>query len=176
MLPALRTSLLPWILIAVVAVAVQTPVAWSQAAPGYETLPLHPAFVGDSKNAKITQRNAELFVANAKRSAGSLASDGERNKFDIYYKQYFFPRMTHPEHLGKWPKEREKLLKELTSPAPAIPQDVHDHLVEVAREMTTMIAKGNFHPVARTNAVLMLGELNSREAVLLGSRSVCPNH
>ena len=85
MLPTLRTSLLPRILIAVVAIVVQTPVVWSQAAPPYETLPLHPAFVGDSQAVKTTRRNAELFVANAKRNAGSLASDGERNKFDIYY-------------------------------------------------------------------------------------------
>jgi hypothetical protein len=49
-----------------------------------------------------------------------------------------------------------------------MPLDVHNYFVELIRNVTTVIAKGNYHPAARINAILLLGGLNSREAVLLG--------
>src|SRR5262249_44218058 len=46
--------------------------------------------------------------------------------------------------------------------------EVHDYLVKITLAKMVEIAKGDFHPVARYNAVVLIGELNQKELVQVG--------
>lgn len=88
--------------------------------------------------------------------------------FDAWFKQFIFAKMTQLKTLNKIPDQRQKFIREYLERADS--KEAHDHLVQLTHTQMREIAKGNFHPAARYNAMLIIGLLNSREAVSIGKQ------
>jgi hypothetical protein len=89
-------------------------------------------------------------------------------KFDQYFRDLLFRRWTHPQNLTKIQEDRVLILRFLSlSKNPAANERLHS----LIRENMPKIASGNFHPALRYNAMLLLGSLNSKEAVIYGNKS-----
>ncbi|MFZ5829734.1 MAG: HEAT repeat domain-containing protein [Planctomycetota bacterium] len=95
---------------------------------------------------------------------GRFASDQERQAFDAYFQQYFFPSWTVPENriklVGRWRADLARLL----SSGPRATNEPHERLNQLTAEfLGQRLAEGNFHPVVRYNAITTIGELNAVE-------------
>lgn len=102
-----------------------------------------------------------------------LSNENVKNAFDQWYKECYFARLTHSEHLAEWQEKRRQHLAHMVQ----IPQgagNVHGYLLDLTRQIMLVIAKGNFHPVARYNAMLLLVSLNSTEAKTIGQTKSPP--
>jgi len=87
----------------------------------------------------------------------------QQNKkaLDDYFTKYYFPSMTLPSKLGGLGKRRENLLKLLRSTKVPAAQS---HLTDLTLKTMRVIARGNYHPAVRYNAVLILGMLDEKVA------------
>jgi hypothetical protein len=94
--------------------------------------------------------------------------------FDTNYKTYFekshFPLWTQPERKKDVAATRPFIRSMFVQAAPG---DAHDHLSDLILEKMKAFAAGNYHPVVRYNAILMIGELNAKEAPM-GSLTELP--
>lgn len=99
---------------------------------------------------------------------------GEQTAFDAYYTTYFFPLWSDPANFesitpeSRAGKDEAKLRSDLRRELgvdfkTAKTGQVHQHLSALAVENLGKVAKGNYHPVSRFNAVLMIGDLNQAE-------------
>ncbi len=131
----------------------------------YEIMPAMEILLQDTQEGKKTLRDGEKKIAAVLRGTEPLESN--TRAVQVYYGQYFFPRLTHPKYLGEWPSSRKKFIEQQLG-VRTIPRDVHQYLIDLARQIMTTIVRGNYHPVARANAMLLLGSLNADEAVLVG--------
>ena len=138
----------------------------------YDKLNVPAILLDDSPQAKQVKRQLELKVASMLRGQPPLEDVEARREFDNYYTRYYFAVLTHPHELGNWPDRRQKFLKALM--ASSIPPNVHDHLVATTFGVMSDIARGNFHPAARHNAVLFIASLNTQEPVALGDQKRAP--
>ncbi len=80
-----------------------------------------------------------------------------------YFTQVYFPGMTNvaPASLGLLEKKREVLLRTLrSSKVPAAQKQI----TELTFKAMHRIARGNYHPAVRYNAVLILGDLDRKVA------------
>ncbi len=117
----------------------------------YDTIPIKL----DVREGKRLQM---VFVTALRNPAGFGASQEDIDKF---LKQYYFPLMTSTaaEDLGNLSKARGDLFKSIAQAAnPASQQYLIDMTFNVAR----VLARGNYHPASRYNAVLMLGDLDQQ--------------
>jgi len=97
--------------------------------------------------------------------AGKFANEEERTVFDRFYKQYALAEWSLPENRSKLPELRRKLCNNLrTCGTGGRPSQVHDHLNAITLRYANGMATGNFHPATRVNAMLMIGQLNAKEA------------
>ncbi|MBC8873519.1 MAG: hypothetical protein H8E44_29115, partial [Planctomycetes bacterium] len=171
--------------VSAVAAAVTTgtsSLATAQDQPQYEVLPIYQVFLDAErpfeKGMTLEQRKAiqdvrmkvqglQMEVDKLLRGSSELSIDDDatKTKIDYWYGQYYFARLTHTEHLSEWPDKRQRFLKSLESTN--IPESVHDYVVDFARRMMLAISQGNYHPVARYNAMLLIGMLNKTEADLI---------
>ena len=168
--------------VAAVVTIVTGSLATAQDQPQYDVLAIHQFFLEaerpfekgmtlderkaiQKKKADVLGLQREVDKLLRGSSELSLNDDAAKVKIDGWYGQYYFARLTHTEYLSEWPDERQKFLKSLESTN--IPDDVHDHVVTYVRDMMLVIAKGNYHPVARYNAMLLIGMLNKTEADLI---------
>lgn len=84
---------------------------------------------------------------------------GDAEIFEAYYRDCELPRWTLPENYPTLATDfRKGLRKDLASARGA----VYERLNAILLDMMPAMARGNFHPAVRLNAVLMLGELNVR--------------
>ncbi|HYW78052.1 MAG TPA: hypothetical protein VE890_00685 [Thermoguttaceae bacterium] len=90
---------------------------------------------------------------------------GEQDVFDKYYENYALARWSRwsdPDNRHLLTDYRRDLATDLLR---AKSGTVHDHLRDLALRRLTTMATQNYHPAARVNAMLMIGELNQVEAV-----------
>jgi len=90
------------------------------------------------------------------------AFEVNKKALEDYFTKYYFPTMTQPAKLGELGKRRENLFKQFLRPArvPAARQ----HLTALTLKAMGIIARGNYHPAVRYNAVLILGMLDEKVA------------
>jgi len=83
-------------------------------------------------------------------------------KFDVYFKKYYFPRMTNAKQsdLVGLAKRRENLFKQYIRRTEI--EEVQTHLTSLIMPAMGKHALGNYHPAVRYNAVLILGMLDQR--------------
>jgi len=97
--------------------------------------------------------------------AGKFANEQEQTAFDRFYKQYALAEWSLPENRSKLPELRRRLCNNLrTCGTGGRPSQVHDHLNAITLRYANGMATGNFHPATRVNAMLMIGQLNAKEA------------
>ncbi len=105
--------------------------------------------------------------------AGQLTAD-QQQTFTTYYQRYALARWTRLDHFDKLPQCRKDLRNELLmSGKPSRGNNsVHDRLIGMALPFMQNVARMNFPPASRFNAMLALGELNQREAAGLNKPPV----
>ncbi len=88
----------------------------------------------------------------------------DQQVFEQYYDKYYLPRMTStkPLDLGNLADRRRVLQKELFA-AGASPT-AHTALVILIQKRAASVILGNYHPSVKYNFVLLLGQLNEKEA------------
>jgi hypothetical protein len=125
----------------------------------------------DTPQAKKLRRDIEMTAAAVIRGSMSLEDDKARRYFDNWYAKFYFPVLTRRDHLDQWVDESGKFRKILTT---IKEPKVHEHLVGLTYRTLTVIVQGNYHPVARYNAMLLIGHLNQVEASLMGENRHLP--
>lgn len=94
----------------------------------------------------------------------------DRDQFYDYYKSGLIARLTNPGQYGKdFAEIRREMLRDLI--IAKVPQ-IRSDLMNLYVTELGAIAKGNFHPAARVNAVVILGALNSTERTPAGKPAV----
>jgi hypothetical protein len=98
--------------------------------------------------------------------SGKFASDAERAAFEDYFRLYCFPQWTQANagpSIAVW---RGRLINQVHQVYNK-PGDPHELFNARTLEIMDAMAKTNFAPVVRVNAMLLIGELNAVEAVTL---------
>ena len=130
----------------------------------------------DTIEAKVTERVANSVksqvISPSLRDAAAFAAN--REKFDDYFKQYYFPIMTSTaaDDLGLLRKRREDLFKQFIRQTKL--EEVSEHLTKLTMAEMARIALGNYHPAARYNAVLILGNLDQKYSRDVGNNPTPP--
>jgi hypothetical protein len=83
-----------------------------------------------------------------------------------YFNKFYFPAMTSldAEQLGLLVENRKRLFSQFIN-APRVVPAAQKHLVDLTANAMRVIAKGNYHPAVRYNAVLTLGQLDQQPGV-----------
>jgi len=120
-------------------------------------------------------RKEKVNVQNILR-AGKAAGAEQKAIIENYYRKYFFPRWTDPAVANQLPNLRKDLRNDFVLARPdqgaGKTGEAHSQLSGIALELLKKMATENQPPVARVNAALMLGELNSAEAGKPGEKPV----
>jgi hypothetical protein len=112
---------------------------------------------------------------------GTFDSEAERDLFVRYYTKFAFPRLTEPDFRSRQPwnpastqtdksdKGKDvvrEIHNDLGMAAAAPAPDVHGKLCEITLAYMGKLAAGaDIHPAARFNAMLLLGDVGTPEAV-----------
>ena len=101
-------------------------------------------------------------VVSARSSAGPSGKD---QAIRDYYSKSFFPKFTHCDKQGEFQVFRKKLIGEIASCKSAA---VHDLIVQVSLENCKKLLEGKFARSTKINALLIIGGLHDKEAVVTG--------
>jgi len=141
-------------------------------AADYEVMPLPAWALGDTPQDKKRRNDLDIRKEAILRGSEPFDSQETKDYLQNYYSRYYFALLTHPKHIGDWPDFRVKFLRSLSvtalQEAPLL--QVHDFLVETTYQAMILLIKGNYHPAVRCNAMLLLSQLNSQDALLVGDR------
>jgi hypothetical protein len=145
-----------------------------QAGSGYRLIDVPADAVDDTPDGKKKRMDRERRAVDILRSETWPVEAERRSELDTWIRVYRFAVLTRPEVITRpensdlWVVAREdftrRLLAQIRNP------QMREHVIGVVRQVTEAIARGNFHPVARYNAMLLLGHVNSRDAVTFGDR------
>jgi len=120
----------------------------------------------DVMSVDADQRKRESEVRNIALRAKQLSPE-HRKQIEDYVEKYYLARWTQPENRAKLAivGDQKALRRELRSfiESPLTEKEPHDYLNGVVLKTLGKIAAGNYHPQARTNAMLAIGELNESE-------------
>jgi hypothetical protein len=133
------------------------------AAPDYEFIAIPEAILLKGNPTQAT-RDLERQVKDILR--GDKPVSGNEAVFDNFFVRYVFARMTllSEEELASLPSKRDRLFRDYIRPPTTIEPKAHERLVDLTfRTMKDYVSK-NYHPAVRYNAMLIIGDLNSREA------------
>ncbi len=147
------------------------PAAEAQPEPAdYEVMPLPAWALGDTPQDKKQRNDLDVRKEAILRGSEAFDSDATKKFLGDYYSRYFFALLTHPENIGDWPKTRVNLTRTLAATNLQTPPllQVHDFLVEAIYQAMLPLIRGNYHPAVRCNAMLLLGSLNSQDALFVG--------
>ena len=146
--------------------------AAEEGADDYEVMPLQPWMLGDSPQDKKRRNDLDIRAQAILRGSESFADQATKDFLQTYYARYYFALLTHPKNIGDWPKSRVSLARTLAAPNLQEPPllEVHDFLVELIYQTMLPLIRGNYHPAVRSNAMLLLGNLNSQDAVFIGDK------
>jgi hypothetical protein len=98
-------------------------------------------------------------VATQLRDAGA-PNDAAKKDFDAFFKVYYYPSMTStdPVDLGRLGAKREQLFTRYLNTIKS--QEIRDYVNNLTLGPMVAVAKGNFHPAVRYNAVLIVSQLD----------------
>ncbi len=95
--------------------------------------------------------------------AGKFADNQQKSDLNTYYKTYALARWTQPSTLNNLRDYHKDLINNLKQ---AKSGEVHDYLNQLVLDYMSKLAKGNYHPAVRVNAMLTIGDLNSVDSLL----------
>ena len=133
------------------------------AAVEYEVMPLPPS-IWDGKPTEATiklERQVQQMLK------GDLALADNAANFDAYFTRYNFPLLTQHsnEQLARLHVERSKFFRDYLRRNGTTSAEAHDRLVNLTFLTMKDVVKKKYHPAVRYNAMLMIAELNTKEAV-----------
>ncbi len=134
-------------------------------------------FVDKTLDQDRSERNKRRFlVAGICKGSKPLNNTELDNRplFDAYFMKYYFPRMTHPDELGNIAEMRMDLMKQYFGVIKndSNGQEVRDRINALTLKFMQGIVGtklGEFHPAVRYNAMLIIGDLDSRGPELFGN-------
>ncbi|MBN2215783.1 MAG: hypothetical protein JW719_00265, partial [Pirellulales bacterium] len=98
---------------------------------------------------------------------GGFRDQAQKTQFDDYYKKCVFPEWTVPDNFATKAKGARTPRRRIVSDLKRARQgEVYDRLNRLLLEQMVEFAKGNYHPVTRYNAMLMIGDLNVKQVDL----------
>lgn len=119
-----------------------------------------------------SERNSRRFtVMNI--CKGSEPMQGNEDLFDNWFIRYYYPAMSDPAELGNISKMRTELMRDYFS---KIKNDVtglqiRNRLNERTLNYLSKFVQNRLHPAVRYNAMLIIGDLDSRGPELFGTPS-----
>jgi hypothetical protein len=97
----------------------------------------------------------------------------DQAKLRQYVSGFLIPRMTQPDDFDRLPRLRGQLLRDIRMASnPEVSQSLTRLALEECARLIDLNA--NFHPAVKTNAVMILGELNEDQGSLTGQQPVPP--
>jgi hypothetical protein len=90
--------------------------------------------------------------------SGKFADDQKKKDFDAYYNTYALARWSQPSNINNLREYHRDLMINLVQ---AKSGEVHDYLNNLVLDYMSKLAKNNYHPAVRINAMLTIGDLNS---------------
>jgi len=144
--------------------------------PPYKQQQVLPRFIEDPTLLR-TASSAVTAVLGDKAADSHVLDDPEKAKyFDAYFRNYLFPLMTSLDPKTGAPITSAPELKIGEISYGKLRKDLfqryfwrfrknetHEHLLKLTLETMKVVATENYHPAARMNAMLIIGELNTRE-------------
>lgn len=126
--------------------------------------------LGDTPQDKKQRNDLDVRKEAILRGSESFEAQATKDYLQNYYSRYYFPLHTYPKYIGEWPSDRVKLTRTLAATNLQTPPllQVHDFLVDLIYQATLPLIRGNYHPAVRCNAMLLLGSLNSQDALFVG--------
>lgn len=120
------------------------------------------------------QRSVALKLVNSVLEGNRPVGQNSR-ALDYWFEKIVFAEMTQTDEgsLQNLPKMRSDFLRYYTQ-RPRLDQAAHDYVVSKTLATMKHVAEKEFHPGVRYHAMLLIGELNGREPVLLGSAKSLP--
>ena len=119
-----------------------------------------PADEEEQERVEAAQESRRLAIR--KMLNGGTIKPDEREGFETYYKTYALARWTWRSKHAELANFRRELRSDLKI---AKISEANTQLTEIALAFLTEVAGGDYHPAARYNALLAIGELNKRESL-----------
>jgi hypothetical protein len=100
-------------------------------------------------------------------TSGKFADDKQKKDFDDYYKTYALARWTQVSNINNLRdySKRDYHNDIMINLAQAKSGEVHDYLNNLVLDYMSKLAKNNYHPAVRINAMLTIGDLNSTDSI-----------
>ncbi len=179
--------LFPFLLLGLAVCAMATPIALAQQ---YESLPVNDQFVlaptdnwdllSIEERNQITAQNRA--VTDRRREATEqarrvLRGEIQRNdSFDMFMREFVLASMaqTDEQSLSEMSKRRADFMRQFLGAEFSSPNRIY--LIEqLVIPTMRRVAEGNFHPAARVNAAVLIGQLNNSEFDTATRRPPTPN-
>ena len=142
--------------------------AWAQQpAGGYRVVDVPAALLDESPTGKKLKMDLDRTILEVLRSeTWPLDDAATKNRFDSWFTVYYFGSLTRPDQLTGWVERRQDFLDRRLVQIRT--QRMRDYVINLTLQTMMSIVRDNYHPAARYNAMLMIGMLNSSEAVTVG--------
>lgn len=138
----------------------------AQEAAPFREIPVPDELLDSSPEGMRARAAKERRILEILRSDSWPLDAQQRSELDRWLKLDFFAVMTRRDHLDQWVPRRQdfenRLMKQVRTP------QMREFVIGITRQVNEAIVRGNFHPVARYNAMLWLGELNTSDPVMFG--------
>lgn len=139
----------------------------AQEAGPYREIPVPDELVDQSPEGMRLRAAKERRILDILRNDSWPLDAQQRNELDRWLKLDFFAVMTRADHLDQWVPRRQdfenRLMKQVRTP------QMREFVIGITRQVNEAIVRGNFHPAARYNAMLWLGDLNTSDPVMFGT-------
>ncbi len=155
-------------------VVVTTPLAPLPGEIKYDQLPYAPVFKGEDAAKRI--QDGKKFAARTVNDSSLSWGPSVQSPLQTWLVGYMFPALTELN-------AKQLPVQNLTDIQSQLVQgylqrvkskEAHDFMVKLTLDYMKRIASGNYHPASRYNAMLIIGQLNTDEAVLSGDSKQLP--
>lgn len=146
------------------------PAAAAAPAGNYTVIPISEKMFANGRETSAAQTLGRNV---AKVLSGEMAL-GDEPFFDNYYTRHLFAMYTQTDakSLAKLPKERSNFLRNHIQRTRR--PEIHDHLVQLTFRSMKDIVTNNYHPAVRYHAMMIIGDLNSKEMTTPGPNGTPP--
>jgi len=155
-------------------VIVTTPLAPIPGQVKYEQLPFAPVFKGEDAAKRI--QDGKKFASRTMNDSNLSWGASVQGPLQTWLVGYMIPSLTELDAqqlpAQDLPKIHSQLVQGYLQRVKSKP--AHDFMVKLLMTYMKQIAIGKYHPASRYNAMLILGQLNTNEAVLSGDAKSLP--
>jgi uncharacterized protein (UPF0147 family) len=134
---------------------------------GYRVVDVPAALLDETPAGKKLKMDLDRMILEVLRSeTWPLDDAATKSRFDNWFTVFYFGSLTRPDQLTGWVERRQDFLDRRLVQIRT--QRMRDYVIRLTAQTMTSIVRENYHPAARYNAMLLIGMLNSSEAVTVG--------